>query len=222
VTKCITLKIARGAERDTTYWERFSLPAQEARSVLDCLILIRDEYDDSLAFRSFCAKGDCGSCAVLVDGVACLACNTMIAPQKKSYAVEPLPLFPRQKDLIVDKDAFYHALAEVCSAPVTKQTQSRENRESCEIHEHCVFCGICTSLCPVKHTAGDFFAGPAALLRAWVNLHDERRGKRSEFREKIESLGLWECDLFLECAQRCPKGLNPAEAIIYIRNTGKI
>src|SRR3954466_11996672 len=44
--------------------------------VLDALIHIKSKLDSSLTFRRSCREGICGSCAMNIDGLNCLACTT--------------------------------------------------------------------------------------------------------------------------------------------------
>ena len=56
--------------------------------------------------------------------------------------------------------------------------------------------------------------GPAALLQAgrWLkDSRDEDAGERLDFLE--DPFRLYRCHTIMNCAQTCPKGLNPAEAI---------
>ncbi|KAL8448334.1 hypothetical protein Emed_003864 [Eimeria media] len=46
--------------------------------VLDALIAIKDKQDPTLTFRRSCREGICGSCAMNIDGLNCLACLTPI------------------------------------------------------------------------------------------------------------------------------------------------
>ena len=60
--------------------------------------------------------------------------------------------------------------------------------------------------------------GPAALLQArrWlVDSRDEATGERLDNLE--DPFRLYRCHTILNCAQACPKGLNPGQAIAEIR-----
>ena len=47
-------------------------------NLLSILFSIKSEQNSSLAFRSGCRSGVCGSCAVVVNGIEKLACKTTI------------------------------------------------------------------------------------------------------------------------------------------------
>src|SRR5438128_3372541 len=62
------------------------------------------------------------------------------------------------------------------------------------------------------------FLGPATLLHAhrWIlDSRDEATGERLD--EIEDSFRLYRCHTILNCAQACPKNLNPGEAIAEIR-----
>jgi succinate dehydrogenase / fumarate reductase iron-sulfur subunit len=46
--------------------------------VLDALIKIKNEVDQTLTFRRSCREGVCGSCAMNIDGANALACTKSI------------------------------------------------------------------------------------------------------------------------------------------------
>ncbi|NTU60040.1 MAG: succinate dehydrogenase iron-sulfur subunit, partial [Deltaproteobacteria bacterium] len=85
------------------HFRQYEVDAEPEERILDCLNRIRWEQDGTLAFRMSCAHGVCGSDAVRINGRCALACQKLV----KEYAgeeitLEPLPVFPVLKDLIVD------------------------------------------------------------------------------------------------------------------------
>ena len=59
--------------------------------VLDALIKIKNEVDQTLAFRRSCREGVCGSCAMNIDGANTLACTKSIDDIPNDVCVYPLP-----------------------------------------------------------------------------------------------------------------------------------
>jgi len=53
--------------------------------------------------------------------------------------------------------------------------------------------------------------------RASLDLGQPRRGNRRTLDEIEDSFRLYRCHTILNCAQACPKNLNPGEAIAEIR-----
>ncbi|MEA3391752.1 MAG: 2Fe-2S iron-sulfur cluster-binding protein, partial [Candidatus Marinimicrobia bacterium] len=46
----------------------YKVPGSKAKTVLDALLFIRDHIDGTLAFRASCTQGQCGSCAMHING----------------------------------------------------------------------------------------------------------------------------------------------------------
>ncbi|MFN6942675.1 MAG: 2Fe-2S iron-sulfur cluster-binding protein, partial [Parvibaculum sp.] len=82
--------------------------------VLDALIKIKNEIDQTLTFRRSCREGICGSCAMNIDGANTLACTKGIDEVKGDVKIYPLPHMPVIKDLVPDLTNFYaqHAFIE--------------------------------------------------------------------------------------------------------------
>ena len=61
-------------------------------------------------------------------------------------------------------------------------------------------------------------SGPAALLQAYRWLIDSRDEATGERLDNLEDpFRLYRCHTIMNCAQTCPKGLNPAKAIAEIK-----
>lgn len=76
--------------------------------MLDALFKIKDEQDQTLAFRRSCREGICGSCSMNIDGQNGLACLTKVdRDHTKATKVAPLPHMFVVKDLVVDMSNFY-------------------------------------------------------------------------------------------------------------------
>lgn len=56
--------------------------------MLDVLLKIKDEQDQTLSLRRSCREGICGSCAMNIDGTNGLACLTKV---RVAAAVLPCP-----------------------------------------------------------------------------------------------------------------------------------
>ena len=72
----VALKIWR---YDSSTGERalreYEVEAPEEATLLDCLDLVKDRIDGSLAYRKSCRMMICGSCGMRMDGAAVLACK---------------------------------------------------------------------------------------------------------------------------------------------------
>ncbi len=198
--------------------------------VLDALIWIKNKVDPTLTFRRSCREGICGSCAMNMNGANGLACTTGIDEcaghsKAKSVAIYPLPHMPVIKDLVPDLTRFYaqHASIEpwlktTTPAPEKEWKQSREDREKLDGLYECILCACCSTSCPSYWWNGDRYLGPAVLLQAYRWLIDSRDEATGERLDNLEDpFRLYRCHTIMNCANACPKGLNPAKAIAEIK-----
>lgn len=194
--------------------------------VLDALIKIKNEVDSTLTFRRSCREGICGSCAMNIDGTNTLACLKPIEDVKGPVKINPLPHMAVVKDLVPDLTqayAQYRSIepwlqAETPPPPDGERLQSVEERAKLDGMWECILCFCCTTSCPSYWWNGDRYLGPAVLLAAyrWIaDSRDERKGERLDALE--DPFKLYRCHTIMNCAETCPKGLNPAKAIAEIK-----
>jgi succinate dehydrogenase / fumarate reductase iron-sulfur subunit len=193
--------------------------------VLDALIKIKNEVDQTLTFRRSCREGICGSCAMNIDGMNTLACTKGIDECKGDVKIYPLPHMPVVKDLVPDLTNFYaqHASIEPwlqtkTAEPEKEWRQSHEDRELLDGLYECILCACCSTSCPSYWWNSERYLGPAALLQAYRWLIDSRDEATGERLDKLEDpFRLYRCHTIMNCAKTCPKGLNPAKAIAQIK-----
>ena len=194
--------------------------------VLDALIKMKSEQDSSLTFRRSCREGICGSCSMNMDGKNGLACTTAIEDCKSEVTITPLPHMEVIKDLVPDFTHFYAQYASikpwlqtVTPAPAGKERlQSPEDREKLDGLYECILCACCSTSCPSYWWNSDKFLGPAILLQAYRWLADSRDEMTGERLDQLEDpFRLYRCHTIMNCANACPKGLNPAKAVAEIK-----
>ena len=190
--------------------------------VLDALIKIKNEVDPTLTFRRSCREGICGSCSMNMNGRNGLACTTAIEDLKGEVRITPLPHMQVVKDLVPDFSHFYAQYASirpwlqtVSTTPSGKERkQSPEQREKLDGLYECILCACCSTACPSYWWNSDKFLGPAILLQAYRWLADSRDEATGERLDSLEDpFRLYRCHTIMNCANVCPKGLNPAKAI---------
>ena len=194
--------------------------------VLDALIKIKNEVDSSLTFRRSCREGICGSCAMNIDGTNTLACTKACDEVDGDIRVYPLPHRPVVKDLVPDLTHFYAQYASIKpwiqtqtpTPPDRERLQSKEDRAELDGLYECILCACCTTSCPSYWWNGDRYLGPAVLLQAYRWIADSRDEATGERLDELEDpFKLYRCHTIMNCAQTCPKGLNPAKAIAEIK-----
>ncbi len=206
-------------------WQSYDLRLEPSdRMVLDALVRLKAQ-DDSIAFRRSCREGVCGSDAMNINGRNALACITRLADLAEPVTLAPLPSFPVIRDLIVDMTQFfahYHAIKPYVTndepPPERERLQSPEERDRLNGLYECILCACCTSFCPPSWWNPDKYLGPAALLQAQrfiVDSRDRAAPQRLDFLDDVYKL--YRCRTIMNCAEVCPKGLNPAQAIERIK-----
>ncbi len=210
------------------WFEAFQVETRKGMNLLEALFRIQDEQDASLSFRYSCRGAVCGSCAMRVNGKDVLACRTRIEDLlDKPALIEPLPLFPVIRDLIVDMSIFFNHYREIepylQGKPVAPQEEYRmeeEKRKEIDVYINCILCGICFGTCPAFEKDKEFL-GPAMLAKAFRFLTDPRDIRNEEILEAANSQqGVWGCKTVFNCVRVCPKQVPPTHGIVKMR--GKI
>jgi succinate dehydrogenase / fumarate reductase iron-sulfur subunit len=190
------------------------------RMLLDAILRIK-QMDDSLGLRKSCREGVCGSDGMNINGKNGLACITALKDLKEPVVLRPLPGLPVIRDLIVDMTQFfkqYHSvkpyLISHTPAPQKERLQSPEDREELNGLYECILCACCTTSCPSFWWNPDKFVGPSGLLQAYRFIADTRDEATRERLDDLEDpYRLFRCHTIMNCADACPKELNPTEAI---------
>ena len=232
----ITLRVRRfnpEAESPRPYWQDFPVALEDNASVLDGLIFIRESIDGSLGLRCSCRSAICGSCAMRINGHASLACQTKAREaldQDNVVIVEPLlAAMPVIKDLVVSMDLFWGKIQAVepylqppGPAPEGEYIASNVSMLHLSGVTACIMCGACVSDCTVMEIDPTFL-GPAALAKAYRFTADPRDGdargvSQERLRKLSEPTGMWDCTRCFECVQVCPKGVDPMDRIMALRD----
>jgi len=194
--------------------------------VLDALIKIKDEVDQTLTFRRSCREGICGSCAMNIGGENTLACTKYIDDANSDVKIYPLPHMSVIKDLVPDLTNAYAQLTSIepwmktesPPPPDTERLQTQDDRRKLDGLYECILCFSCSTSCPSYWWNEDRYLGPAILLQAYrwiVDSRDEHTGERLDALE--DPFRLYRCHTIMNCSKTCPKGLNPAQAIAEIK-----
>lgn len=232
-TRKITIKAFRfNAETDyLPYYKTYEMEVGKDELILDLLNRIKWEHDGSFSYRRSCRHGICGACGIKVNGKATLSCkqNAMelvelfgeeliFEPQSKSRAI---------KDMIIDKRDFWekhdavipYVVTEVDPHPEHETKQTPEEFERFLDADLCIQCGSCHYACPVVEV-NENYLGPAALNAAYrftVDTRDEATEERLKITAELGK-GVWDCVKCYECAEACPKEINPIEKITKLHN----
>ena len=209
------------------YMQEYDLDLTEypCAMLLDALLAIKDNQDDSLMLRRSCREGVCGSDGMNINGKNGLACITLLADLKEPVVIRPLPGLPVIRDLIVDMGQFirqYEAvkpwLENTDPLPLKEHLQSPEDRDKLDGLYECILCACCTTACPSFWWNPDKFLGPQALLQAYRFIVDSRDTEKAARLAMLQdAFSLYRCHGIMNCVSVCPKGLNPTKAISSIK-----
>jgi succinate dehydrogenase/fumarate reductase iron-sulfur protein len=186
----------------------FAVGRRGLRVVLDVLAAV-ERLDSSLAYRYSCRSGLCGTCTVVIDGRAGLACQTPLDPDARRITIAPLGGFPVVRDLIIDPEPFaerWLAAGSVAAHPASEAAA----------HLDCISCGACTAACDAW-SAERPFLGPAALTRAFVVLANGGGRDGYPSPDLAVAVGPDGCHGIGACTLACPKHLDPSLAIRRLR-----
>ena len=208
------------------HYQDFTVEVQPGWTVLDTLHEIKWNQNGTLTFRRSCRHGICGSCAMKINGLNALACETQIKDLKRHpIVIDPLPGFKVIRDLAVDIEPFFESLEALKPyfindepPPDKERIQSPEEFAKISSAINCILCSACTSSCP-SYWVDKNYLGPAAMLKAYRYIFDTRdRGGEERISALDNRHGLWRCHTIMNCVDACPKDLTPTEAISRLKN----
>lgn len=193
--------------------------------LLDVLLRLK-ALDPTLSFRKSCREGVCGSDAMNINGRNGLACVTRVSGLREPVVIRPLPGFPIIRDLFVDMTLFfkqYHSVTPYLindePPPEKERLQTPADRDKLNGAYECILCACCTSQCPSFWWNTEKFVGPAGLIQAYRFIFDSRDRATEQRLEDLDNdpYRLFRCRTIMNCAEVCPKGLEPVHAIERIR-----
>ena len=117
-SKTLIIKIKRQQSPESKpYWEEFELQYRPGMNVTSALMDIaakpvtRDGKPTTpVTYDSNCLEEVCGSCAMLINGQAKMACSALIDQLKQPITLEPFSKFPIIRDLSVDRSVLFENL----------------------------------------------------------------------------------------------------------------
>jgi len=221
-TYCITL-----ARSEANARRQFTLELDSRMTVLDALFIIQRQHDTSLSFRCSCRVGMCGTCAMRVNWMPRLACQTRVETLgTEAITIEPLSTLPVAKDLVVDLGPFFEKWKKVRPALHPKNKDSKELAivppdsefgKQALVKRDCITCGACYSVCGITGS-NEAYLGPAAINKAMLRLLDPRDGNVDD-RLKVldDDNGVWRCHTQFNCVAACPKNIKLTDSIMKMK-----
>lgn len=221
----LTLKISRYNPDIPRSWiQGYRLKAGRILRFVDLFQKINDEQDPTLAWRSSCEHGQCGTCGMKINGKPLLACELLVENavelfKTQTFTVEPLTVAPIIRDLVINMEMAYekvHSVKPYIIQPAPQHPEGDEYRisprelESYVEATRCINCFCCVSACVTQRN----YLGPNAMLANIVRLMDPREmAKEERMGTLYGEHGAPRCRTAQACSFVCPKEIDIAHFI---------
>ena len=228
--KTVIIKIKRQrSPNDKPYWDEFELPWKSGMNVISSMMDIaanpvtRDgKVTTPIAYDSNCLEEVCGSCAMLINGRARMACSALIDKLEQPIRIEPLSKFPVIRDLSVDRSVLFENLKRVKAwVPVDgtydlgsgPRVFPREQEEAYPL-SRCISCCCCMEVCPQFNDKTNFVGAATIAQVKLFNLHPSGKVlKEDRLHALMGDGGIQECGYAQNCVEICPKDIPLTTAI---------
>ena len=230
MAKTVILKIKRQANPEArASWEEFELPWKKQMNVISSLMDIAanpvtrlGQQTTPVTYDSNCLEEVCGSCAMLINGRARMACSALIDSLEQPVTLEPLSKFPVIRDLAVDRSVLFENLKRVKAwIPIdgtydlgSGPRLSQAEQEVTYPLSRCISCCCCMEVCP-QFNEQTGFVGAATI--AQVRLFNTHPTGEMQKHERLAALmgdgGIQECGYAQNCVEACPKDIPLTRAI---------
>src|SRR5258708_35901045 len=157
--KTVKLKIKRQASPNVEpNWDEFEIQWKPGMNVISAMMDIATNpvtkdgrQTTPITYDSNCLEEICGSCAMLINGKAKMACSALVDHFEQPITVEPLSKFPIVRDLAVDRSVLFENLKKVKAwVPVDGTYDlgsgpriSPQKQEQAYPLSNCISCTIC-------------------------------------------------------------------------------
>ena len=178
-----------------------------------------------IAFEHDCREGICGSCSLMINGVAhgpqrgTATCQLHMRNYREGETITVEPwrarAFPIVKDLVVDRGAFDRIIQ--AGGYIGSATGGAQDANSVRIPKEtvdtamdaaqCIGCGACVAACP-NGSASLFTAAKISHLGLVPQGQPERYRRALRMVDQMDIEHFGGCTLYGECQEACPKEIS--------------
>ena len=181
--------------------------------------------EEPVAFEHDCREGICGSCGMMINGVAhgpraaTATCQLHMRHFKDGDTIYIEPwrsrAFPVLKDLIVDRSALdriiqaggYVSVSSGSAPEANSILVPKQKSELAMDAAACIGCGACVAACP-NGSASLFTSAKISHLALLPQGQPEREGRVIKMVEAMDREGFGNCTMHRECEAVCPKAIS--------------
>jgi succinate dehydrogenase / fumarate reductase iron-sulfur subunit len=231
--KQVIVRIKRQAgPSERPQWEEFQLAWRPYMNVIICLRDIAEipvtrdgKTTTPVSYESNCLEEVCGSCAMVINGRARMACSALVDQLDQPIRLEPMAKFPVVRDLAVDRSIMFENLKRMKAwVPIDGTYDMGEGpkmapgiQEKAYPLSRCITCGICLDVCPQVNARSNFVG---AAIVSQVRLFNMHPTGAMHARERLEAIsgpgGVQDCGNAQNCVVACPKSIPLTESIAQV------
>src|ERR1700756_3508175 len=178
--KTVLFKIRRqDSPSASPRWEEFELAWHSGMNVISSMMEIArnpvthdGKATTPITYDSNCLEEVCGSCAMLINGKARMACSALVDKLEQPIRLAPLSKFPVVRDLSVDRSVLFESLKAVKAWVPIDGTYDLGSgpRQFPQVQEqryplsNCISCCCCMEVCPQFNDSTNF-VGAATIAQ---------------------------------------------------------
>jgi succinate dehydrogenase iron-sulfur subunit len=186
---------------------------------------LSEKREEPIAFDHDCREGICGSCGMMINGIAhgpqraTAACQLHMRHFKdgETIFIEPWrsKAFPVIRDLVVDRSAFdriiqaggYISVRSGAAPEAGTILVPKEQAELAMDAAACIGCGACVAACP-NGSASLFTSAKIAHLNLLPQGQPEQTQRVLRMVQAMDHEGFGNCTMHRECEAACPKEIS--------------